>query len=70
MRLALGSGLISEGSIHLTDSADLAFWVDNRKYTGFQELNSACTTDVSRQGFLWHNELYELYTRRSLYKKG
>ena len=36
---------------------------------GFPGLNSACRTGVDRQGFPWRNELYELYTHRSLEKK-
>jgi hypothetical protein len=55
--------------IDLTDLADLVFWAGNHKYMGFQGLNSACTTGVDRQGFLWRNELYELDTHRSLEKK-
>ena len=54
--------------IYLTDLADLAFWAGNHKYMEFQGLNSACTTGVYRRGFLWRNELYELYTHRSLEK--
>lgn len=67
MHLVLESGL-KNGRIHLTDSADLAFWVGSRKYMGFQGLYSACTTAVDHQGFLWHNELYELCMHRSLDK--
>jgi len=67
-RLILGSGL-EKARIYLTDLADLAFWVGNHRYTGFQGLYNACTVAVGRQGFLWRNELYELCKHRSLDKK-
>jgi hypothetical protein len=36
---------------------------------GFPELNNACRTGGDPPGFLLHNELYELCTRRNLENK-